>query len=118
MGLGQFANLRGAWQERGDGQIAHLLQKRFLAKLTVIIVCPLYSFMLQHLKKSPQRANNKTESCIIFAQTGCELLSQTRIFRKVDHYCFDLAFAFHHAIPYQNICHRVDREYKVAQFLP
>ena len=86
----------------------------FLAKLTVTIVYLLYSFMLQYFKKNLQRVNNKTESCIILAQTGCELFPKREFFGKVVQHCFGLAIVSHHAIAYQNTCHRVDHECKVA----
>ena len=68
-------------------------------------------------KKSPQKANNKTEDCIILAQTGCELLLQTRIFGKVHQHCFGPAIVSHHALSFHENCHRLDRENKVAPFL-
>ena len=63
-------------------QIAHLLQKRFFGKIDCYYCIPTVFFHATTFKKSPQRANNKTEGCIILAQTGCELLLQTRIFWK------------------------------------
>ena len=53
--------------------------------------------------------------CIILAQTKCKLTSpKGNFFEKVDQHCFDLAIVSHHAMWYQNICHRVGHEYKVA----
>ena len=63
-------------------QIAHLLQKRFFGKTECDYCLPVVFSHTTTFKKSPQKANNKTEDCIILAQSGGELLLQTAIFWK------------------------------------
>ena len=63
-------------------QIAHFPQNRFFGKIDCYHCILTVFFHATPFKKSPQRANNKTEGCIILAQTGCKLLPQTRIFSK------------------------------------
>ena len=63
-------------------QIAHLPQKRFFGKINCYYCIPTVLFHATTFQKKSQRANNKTEGCIILAQTGCELLSQKGFFRK------------------------------------
>ena len=92
-------------------QIAHLPQKRFFGKIDCYLFIPTVFFHATTFQKKSQRGNNKTEGCIIMAQTGCELFSQNGFFGKVDQHCFGLAIASHHAMSFQNICHRVDHEY-------
>ena len=69
-----------------------------LEKLTVTIVYLLYTFILQHFKKNPQRANYKTDVCIILAQIGCEFLPPKILFGKVDQNCFGLTIPSCHVI--------------------
>ena len=88
--------------------------KEFFGKIDCYHWIPTVFFHATIFLKSPQRANNKTEGCIILVQTGCELLLQTRKVGKVDQSRFVLAIVSHHAMPYHNIYHRVDHEYKVA----
>ena len=63
-------------------EIVHLLHKRFFGKIDCEYCLPTAFFHATTFKKSTQKANNKTEDCIILAQTGCKLLLQTRIFWK------------------------------------
>ena len=63
-----------------------------------------------NISRNPRRANHETEHWIILAQIGCELLPQERIFTKVDQRCVVLTIAYHHAISFQNNCHRADHE--------
>ena len=63
-------------------QIVHLPQKRLFGKIDCYYCIPTAFFHATTFKKSSHRAYNKTESCIILAQTQCELLLETRIFWK------------------------------------
>ena len=56
--------------------------KEIFGKIDCYYCVPTVFFHTTTFKKIPQRANNKTEGCIILGQTGCELLLQTRIFWK------------------------------------
>ena len=55
-------------------QIAHLLEKRYFGKFGCYYCIPSVFFHATTFQKNHQRANHKTEGCIIFAQTGCDLL--------------------------------------------
>ena len=63
-------------------EIAHLLHKRFFGKIDCEYCLPTAFFHATTFKKSTQKANNKTEDCIILAQTGCELFLQAESFWK------------------------------------
>ena len=56
--------------------------KRDFGKIDYYYCIPTVFFDATTFKKSPQRANNKTEGCIILPETRCEFLPQTRIFWK------------------------------------
>ena len=56
--------------------------RRDFGKIDYYYCIPTVFFDATTFKKSPERANNKTEGCIILLQTRCEFLPQTRIFWK------------------------------------
>ena len=64
-------------------QIAHLLQNRCFGKIDFEYCMTIVFFYATIFKKIPQKANNKTEDCIILAQTWCELYLQTTMFWKI-----------------------------------
>ena len=95
-------------------QITHLPQKSFLTKIDCYCCIPIAFFHATTFKNIPQKENNKTEGCIRWPKLGVIYFSKQEFFGKVEQHYFGLAIVSHHVIPYQNIGHRVDHEYKVA----
>ena len=94
--------------------IAHFYQNKFLRKLTVTIVYQLYSFILQHFKKS-SKSKSWDKRLHDFGPNWVWFTSLKKIFfTKVDQHCLGLTIVYHHIMSFQKNCHRADHENKVA----
>ena len=63
-------------------KLSILPRKRYFGKIDCYHCIPTVYLHAKTFKKKPQRANRKTEGCIILAQIGYKLLTQKDIFWK------------------------------------
>ena len=84
--------------------------KEFFGKIDCYYRIPTVFFHATTFKKIPQRQ----KVAWFWPKLGTSYFSKQEFFGKVDQNCFVLPIVSHHAMPYQNICHRADHEYKVA----
>ena len=74
----------------------------------------MYYSMLQHLKEILKEQITRQKVVYFWPKLGASCITKLEFFGKVDQHCFGLVIVSYHGMSYQNFCHRVDHEYKVA----